>query len=86
MTKAAKKKPARKRSTKPAVGGAIVAKRAAAYSAIEPQLCDCVRWAELAEVLSLDHDRSHYDMVVRHLAEKMEKLRAAYYEMDGYEL
>jgi hypothetical protein len=32
MAKAAKKKPARKRSTKPAVGGAIVAKRAAAYS------------------------------------------------------
>lgn len=45
-----------------------------------------LRWAELAETLSLDHDRSHYDMVVRHLAEKMEKLRAAYYEMDGYAL
>jgi hypothetical protein len=35
--------------------------------------------------LSLGHDRSHYDMVVRHLAEKMEKLVAAYYEMGDYE-
>jgi hypothetical protein len=79
----AKKKPARKPSTKPADG--IEAKRAKAYHDMEPALRDCERWSELAEVLSLDHDRSHYDMVVRHLAEKMEKLVAAYYEMGGYE-
>jgi hypothetical protein len=60
--------------------------RAKAYHDMEPQLCDCVRWAELAEELSLDHERSHYDMVVRLLAEKMEKLRVAYYEMGGYDL
>jgi hypothetical protein len=53
---------------------------------MEPHLCDCVRWTELAEVLSLDHDRSLYDMVVRHAAEKMEKLLAAYYELGGFEL
>jgi hypothetical protein len=81
----AKKKPAKKRSTKPAVGGELVEKRAKAYRDMEPQLRDCERWSELAEVLSLDHDRSHYDMVVRHLAEKMEKLVAAYYEMGDYE-
>ena len=84
MTKA-KKKPARKRSTKPA-DTTIVEKRAKAYAEMEPQLCDCVRWAELAEELSLDHDRSHYDMVVRLLAEKMGKLRAAYYAPEGLEL
>ena len=83
MVKAAKKKPARKPSTKTC---ALVEMRAKAYSEMEPQLCDCVRWAELAEVLSLDHKRSHYDMVVRHLAEKMEELRAAYYAPEGFEL
>jgi hypothetical protein len=90
----AKKKPARKRSTKAAknitqnitaVGAALVEKRAKAYHAMEPHLRDCERWSELAEVLSLDHDRCHYDMVVRHLAEMMEKLVAAYYEMGDYE-
>jgi hypothetical protein len=84
MTKAAKKRPARKRSTRAADGG-IEAKRAKAYHDMEPHLRDCERWSELAEVLSLDHDRSHYDMVVRHLAEKMEKFVAAYYEMGAYE-
>jgi hypothetical protein len=84
MSKAKKKAP-RKPSTKTAVGGAIVEKRAKAYHEMEPQLRDCARWTELAEVLSLDHDRSLYDMVVRHTAEKMEKLVAAYYEMGGYE-
>jgi hypothetical protein len=84
MTKAAKKKPARKRSTKPADGG-IVAKRAEAYLRMEPALCDCQRWTYLADVLSTDHDRPLYDMVVHHAAEMMEKLLAAYYEMGGYE-
>jgi hypothetical protein len=84
MTKAAKKKPARKPSTK-AADGEIEAKRAKAYREMEPHLCDCQRWTYLADVLSLDHDRPLYDMVVRHAAEKMEKLLEAYYEMGGYE-
>jgi cephalosporin-C deacetylase-like acetyl esterase len=79
MTKAAKKEPARKRPAKAAVSGAIVDKRAKASHDMEPHLRDCQRWTELAD------DRSRYDMIVRHLAEKMEKLVAAYNEMGGYE-
>jgi hypothetical protein len=57
MAKAAKKKPARKRSTKPADGG-IEAKRAKAYHDMEPLLRDCERWSELAEVCrSITTDR-----------------------------
>jgi hypothetical protein len=75
----AKKKPARKRSTKPAGGGAIVAKRAEAYLRMEPHLRDCERLTRLAGQLSIDHDRDLYDYIVHQAAENMEKLVAAYY-------
>ena len=52
---------------------------------MEPALCDCQRWTYLADVLSLDHGRALYDMVVHHAVERMERLLAAYYEMGGYE-
>jgi hypothetical protein len=37
------------------------------------------RWSYLAEVLSLNHDRALYDMVVHHAAKKMEELLRGYY-------
>jgi hypothetical protein len=73
----AKKKPARKPSTKPA-DGEIAAKRAEAYNAMEPHLCDCVRWIELADDLSLGEDRPLLDQVVHHATTEMRKLLAAY--------
>jgi hypothetical protein len=85
MAKAAKKKPARKRSTKPAVGD-IEAKRAEAYLRMEPDLCDCERLARLAGHLSIDHDRDMYDYIVHHLAERMEKLKTSYYALGGFQL
>jgi hypothetical protein len=84
MAKAAKKKPARKPSTKPADGG-IEAKRALAYLRMEPQLCDCVRWVELASDLSLGEDRPLLDQVVHHATTEMRKLLADYYKLGGYE-
>jgi hypothetical protein len=80
-TKAAKKKAARKRSTK-AADGEIVAKRAVAYLGMEPNLRDCEKLARLAGRLSLDHDRDLYGYVVHQAAEKMEKLVADYYALD----
>jgi hypothetical protein len=77
----AKKKPARKHSTKGA-DGEIVAKHAEAYLRMEPNLRDCERLARLAGELSLDHDRDLYDYVVHQAAEKMEKLMADYYALD----
>ena len=81
----AKKKPAGKPVPKAAIDGELVEKRAEAYLRMEPALCDCQRWTYLADVLSTDHDRPLYDIVVHHAAEMMEKLLAAYYEMGGYE-
>jgi len=85
MAKAAKKKPARMRSTKPA-DGEIEAKRANAYRDMEPHLCDCVRWIELADDLSLGDDRPQLDMVVHHATEEIRRLLAAYYALGGFEL
>jgi hypothetical protein len=81
MAKAAKKKAAKKRTAK-AGDAEREAKRAEAYLRMEPELCDCQRWTYLADVLSIDHDRPLYDMVVRHAAEKMEKLLVNYYALD----
>jgi hypothetical protein len=86
MTKPTKKKAAMPRASK--AGGEIEAKRAEAYLRMEPHLCDCQRWTELAEDLSLgnDEDRALYDMVVHHAAGEMKKLLAAYYALGGFEL
>jgi hypothetical protein len=81
MSKAKKKAP-RKPSTKTAVGGAIVAKRAEAYLRMEPNLRDCEKLARLAGQLSLHDDRDLYDYIVHQAAEKMEKLVADYYALD----
>jgi hypothetical protein len=81
----AKKKPAKKRSTKPA-DTTIEAKRAEAYLRMEPHLCDCVRWVELADDLSLGEDRPQLDMVIHHATAEMRKLLEAYNEMDGFEV
>jgi hypothetical protein len=78
MTKVAKKGAPKKRTIK-ATDGEIAEKRAKAYLDLEPHLCDCQRWTYLAEVLSLDHDRALYDMVVHHAAKKMEELLRGYY-------
>jgi hypothetical protein len=85
MSKPAKKKPAKKRSTKPA-DTTIEAKRAEAYLRMEPHLCDCVRWVELADDLSLGEDRPQLDMVIHHATAEMRKLLEAYNEMGGFEL
>jgi hypothetical protein len=74
----AKKKPAGKPVPK-AADATIEAKRAKAYNAMEPHLCDCVRWVELADDLSLGQDRPALDMVIHHATEEMRKLLAAYY-------
>jgi hypothetical protein len=81
----AKKKPAKKRSTKPA-DTTIEAKRAEAYLRMEPHLCDCVRWVELADDLSLGEDRPQLDMVIHHATAEMRKLLEAYNEMGGFEV
>jgi len=77
MTKAPKKKAARKLT--PKVAEAEKARRAEAYLRMEPLLCDCERVGRLADLLSVDQDRDLYDFTVRLLAEMLVKLKAGYY-------
>jgi hypothetical protein len=80
MAKAAKKKPARKRTTK-AADGEITAKRAKAY-ALEPQLCAIVNMGTIASNLFDCTDRGLYDFAVHHLEEMLDDLKARYYALD----
>ena len=81
MTKAAKKKPARKRTPK-AADGEIAAKRAKAYADLEPHLCAVVNMGTIASNLFDCTDRGLYDFAVHHLGEMLDDLKARYYALD----
>jgi hypothetical protein len=78
MAKAARKKAARKPTPK-AAASATAAKRAEAYSDMEPHLCDVVRMAEMAMTLFDNPDRGLFVFAVGHLEEMLQELRKHYY-------
>jgi hypothetical protein len=80
MTKAAKKNRTshRKGSSK----AAIDAKRAKAYSDMEPHLCDAVQMSEIAGSLFDSPDKGLLVFAVAHLAEILHQLRQRYYAVD----
>ena len=76
MAKAAKKKaalPTKKQMTD------IEAKRAKAYSDMEPHLCDVVRMGEIATSLFDCSDQGLFVFAVGHLEEMLLELRKRYY-------
>jgi hypothetical protein len=76
MAKAAKKKaalPTKKQMTD------IEAKRAEAYSDMEPHLCDVVRMGEIAMMLFDNPDQGLFVFAVGHLEEMLLELRKRYY-------
>ena len=81
MAKAAKKKAAtpRKPTTSKAADGKIAAKRAKAYSDMEPHLCDVVRMGEIAMTLFDSPDQGLFVFAVGHLEEMLQDLRKRYY-------
>jgi hypothetical protein len=76
MAKTAKKKAARKRAPKAAE---LAAKRAEAYSDMEPHLCDVVRMGEIATSLFDCSDQGLFVFAVGHLEEMLLELRKRYY-------
>jgi hypothetical protein len=81
MAKTAKKKPARKRSTK-AADGEITAKPAKAYADLEPHLCAIVNMGTIASNLFDCTDKGLYDFAVHLLEEMLDDLKARYYALD----
>ena len=76
MAKAAKKKtalPTKKQMTD------IEAKRAKAYSDMEPHLCDVVRMGAIAMMLFNNPDQGLFVFAVGHLEEMLQELRKHYY-------
>jgi hypothetical protein len=70
------KKPAKK---KPAKIDPADAKRANAYSDMEPHLCDVVRMGEIAMMLFNNPDQGLFVFAVGHLEEMLQDLRTHYY-------
>jgi hypothetical protein len=81
MAKAAKKKPARKRTPK-AIDGEITARRAKAYADLEPHLRAVVNMGTIASNLFDCTDKWLYDFAVHYLAEMLNDLKARYYALD----
>jgi hypothetical protein len=81
MAKAAKKKPARKRSTK-AADGEITAMRAKAYADLEPHLCAIANMGTIASNRFDCTDKGLYDFAVHLLEEMLDDLKARYYALD----
>jgi hypothetical protein len=77
MTKA-KKKAARKRSTKPA-DGEIAAKRAKAYLEMEPHLCSVVNMIDIAVLCANSNHHFLTEFMVCRLSEALQSLKANYY-------
>jgi hypothetical protein len=80
MTKAGKKKASRKLT--PKAISAIEAKRAKAYSDMEPHLCDVVRMGEIASMLFDNPDEGLFVFATTHLEDMLLELRRRYYAMD----
>jgi hypothetical protein len=57
----------------------IEAKRAKAYSDMEPHLCDVVRMGEIAMTLFDNPDQGLFVFAVGHLEEMLQDLRTHYY-------
>jgi hypothetical protein len=84
MRKPKAKRPATKAKKKPAKTDptAVDAKRAKAYSDMEPHLCDVVRMGEIASMLFDDPDQGRFVFAVTHLEEMLLELRRRYYALD----
>ena len=80
MAKATKKKAAKKRTPK-AADIEIAARRAKAYAAMEPHLCDLARMGEIA-VMMFDKDEGLFIFATTHLDEMLQEFRRRYYAMD----
>jgi hypothetical protein len=80
MNKAGKKKASRKLT--PKAISAIEAKRAKAYSDMEPHLCDVVRMGEIASMLFDNPDEGLFVFATTHLEDMLLELRRRYYAMD----
>jgi hypothetical protein len=78
MAKTAKKKAAGKPAPKSA-DVEIDAKRAKAYSDMEPHLCDVVRMGEIASSLFDCSDQGLFVFAVDHLEQMLLELRKCYY-------
>jgi hypothetical protein len=60
----------------------VDAKRAKAYSDMEPHLCDAVQMREIAGSLFDSPDRGLLLFAIAHLAEMLHALRQRYYAVD----
>jgi hypothetical protein len=74
-----KKKATPRKPTPKAAASATAAKRAEAYSDMEPHLCDVVRMAEIAMMLFDSPDQGLFVFAVGHLEEMLQDLRTHYY-------